>query len=81
MGVRNNGKSAALGHLLQIRRQRHSSFFLSKRGIAPRMLNTKNCGYFTHQRGGGNQCLHRSSSSSCNDDTVQVGSMPSGCSR
>lgn len=51
MGVRNNGKSAALGHLLQIRRQRHSSFFLSKRGIAPRMLNTKNCGYFTHQRG------------------------------
>ncbi|WP_221888873.1 hypothetical protein, partial [Enterococcus faecalis] len=29
--VRNNGKSAALGHLLQIRRQRHNSIFLSKR--------------------------------------------------
>ncbi len=31
--VRNDGKSAAFGHLLQIRRQRHSQIFLSKRGV------------------------------------------------
>ena len=39
--VRNNGKSAALRHLLQIRRQRHNSFFLSKRHRAALVENEK----------------------------------------
>ena len=81
IGVRDNGKSAAFGHLLQIRRQRHNQFFLGKRGSRPRIMEYEKCGYFTHQQGAGNHCLHRSCSSSFNDVTVQVGSMPSGSVR
>ena len=33
--VRDNGKSAAFGHLLQIRRQRHNQIFLYKRDSRP----------------------------------------------
>lgn len=66
--VRNNGKSAALRHLLQIRRQRHNSFFLSKRHRAA-LVETKIAAILPIN-GGGNQCLHRSCSSSCNEETV-----------
>ncbi|MGQ0454089.1 hypothetical protein ACT4UM_18750, partial [Bacillus sp. SS-TM] len=60
------GKIAAIFRFQQARRDaaysRRKNYdvvsLFARGGEAPRLLKTKNCGYFTHQRGGGNQCLH-----------------------
>ncbi len=72
-------KVRALATSCKIRRQRHNYFFLSKRHRAA-LVETKNCGYF-HQQGGRQSVFTQELLRSCNEETVQVGAMPSGCSR
>lgn len=77
--VRNNGKSAALRHLLQIRRQRHNSFFLSKRHRAALVENEKLRLFYPST--GEAISVYTGAAPVRATMKRSVGAMPSGCSR